>query len=366
MPKIRDCRTRVFVRRSDRPQWNPRTRWREKRVVIAWLELDDGTTGVGEAYCDGGNPESVVALIERDLGPLLIGQDVLALRRLWHAMIGSSIVSAKGGACHAAASALDIAAWDAAGKSLGVPLHRLLGGSRDRVFAYASAGLYGQDKTIDDLAAEMAGYVARGFRGVKIKVGGATIEEDCARVRAVRQAIGPEVRLMVDALYAYDASQALRFARRTAECDVHFLEAPVHPQDHDGFARVCRESPIPVAGNEFAYAAEEFRRLLEAGVSVVHADAILCGGITGARRIADLADVFHRPISFHAASSAVCLAANAHVALAVDNAESIEYHMLHDLLYDEAQPLPFRIDEGHLVLGDAPGLGLSIPEAENG
>lgn len=357
---IRRAFARTAVRKSDRPQWNPRTRWTEKRVVIAFVELEDGTRGVGEAYCDGGAAQSVIAIIERDLAPLLAGQSPLATRSLWRAMVDSAIVSAKGGASFAAASALDIACWDAAGKQLGLPLHRLLGGSRDRVFAYASAGLYGAGKSPDDLAAEMAGYVSQGFRAVKIKVGGAPLAVDCQRVRAVREAIGPDVQLMVDALYAYSPSEALRFARAVEGEDIRFLEAPVHPNDIAGLGRVCAASPIPVAGNEFAYGDDQFLRLVaEAGVDVVHADAILCGGVTGALRVADLASAHLRPVSFHAASSVVCLAANAHVAAAA-NGESVEYHMIHQLLFEAVDRLPFRIEEGHLVLADSPGLGFQL------
>jgi L-alanine-DL-glutamate epimerase-like enolase superfamily enzyme len=99
---------------------------------------------------------------------------------------------------------------------------------------------------------------------------------------------------------------------------------------------------------------------VDAGVDVIHADAILCGGISGAFRIADLADAHHRPISFHAASSAVCLAANAHVAVATRNAESVEFHMVHQLLFETADEMPFRIEEGNLLLSERPGLGLDI------
>ena len=357
---IRECTTRVVTRKTDRAQWNPRSRWNEKRLVLAFLTLDDGTTGIGEAYCDCGVPESVQAIIERDLAPLVIGQSPLRTRRLWHAMIETSIVSAKAGACYAAASALDIAIWDLAGKILDQPVHRLLGGYADRVPVYASGGLYGEGKRHEDLAREMAGYVAQGFRAVKLKVGGTTIPDDVARVMAVREAIGADVRLMVDALYSYSAADALRFARAAAPCDIHFFEAPVHPEDIDGLSKVCEHSPIPVAGNEFAYGVETFRRLVDAGVDVIHADAILCGGISGAFRIADLADAHHRPISFHAASSAVCLAANAHVAVATRNAESVEFHMVHQLLFETADEMPFRIEEGNLLLSERPGLGLDI------
>lgn len=359
--RIRRVLTRTAVRRSERPLWNPRTRWNEKRVVIAFVELEDGTLGVGEAYCDGGVAESVTTLIERDLAPLLAGRSPLATRALWRAMIDTSVVSAKAGACYAAASALDIAAWDASAKQLGLPLHRLLGAGTDRVVAYASAGLYGKAKTIDDLAAEMAGYVAQGFRAVKIKVGGVPLAEDRDRVRAVRAAVGPAVRLMVDALYAYTPAQALAFARAVQDQDIHFLEAPVHPDDIAGLQRVCAASPIAVAGNEFAYGDDRFLRLVaEAGVDVVHADAILCGGVTGALRVADLAAAHFRPISMHAASSVVCLAANAHVAAAAGNAESVEYHMVHQLLFDAVDRMPFAVEDGHLVLGTAPGLGFTL------
>jgi L-alanine-DL-glutamate epimerase-like enolase superfamily enzyme len=317
------CSTRAVSKELNTGLWNPRTRWKEKRVVLAFLTLDDGTVGVGEAYCDGGVPQSVQTIIESDLAPLLLGQDVFAIRHLWHKMLATAVVSVKAGACHAAASALDIALWDALGKTLGQPVWRLLGAASDWVPVYASGGLYGQGKTPDQLALEMSSYVKAGFNAVKIKVGGVPIPDDLARVQAVREAIGSQPRLMVDALYAYSPQEALRFARDACRFDIHFFEAPVHPDDRDGMRQVCRHSAIAVAGNEFAYSIDGFRQLIaDCGVPVVHADAILCGGISGALRVADLACAFHRSISFHAASSLVCLMANAHVAAAAQNALS--------------------------------------------
>ena len=359
-PTICGFKTQVIVRKSERPQWNPRTRWSEKRVVLVELRLDDGTTGIGEAYCDGGAADSVIGIIERDLAPRLLGQSPLATRRCWHDMVETTIVSCKGGAAYAALSALDTAAWDLAGKLLNQPLYRLLGGTRDRVPVYASAGLYGEGKSPDDLAAEMAGYVARGFTAIKMKIGGVSLRQDVDRVRAVREAIGPDVRLMVDALYAYSSEQALNMARRLEQFDIHFLEAPVHPGDLEGLKDLCARSPVAIAGNEFAYGVDAFRQLILAGVHVIHADVILCGGISAAMRVADLADAFHRPISFHAASSLVCLTANAHVAAAAANAESVEYHMIHDILFDKVPSLPFQLIDGQLQLGRTPGLGLDL------
>jgi L-alanine-DL-glutamate epimerase-like enolase superfamily enzyme len=352
--------TRVVVRRSERPSWNPRTRWNEKRVVLVELQLDSGLRGVGEAYCDGGTTDAVVAVIERDLAPTLIGRSPLAIRRLWREWVDGTVVGCRGGTAYAAISALDTALWDLAGRILGLPVYRLLGGASNRVPVYASGGLYGPDKSPDDLAAEMLDYVRQGFTAVKMKIGGLPLDQDVDRVRAVREAIGSGVRLMVDALYTYSAHEALRMSRQLERFDIHFLEAPVLPGDVEGLRQLCARSAVPIAGNEFAHGMDQFRELVLAGVHVVHADVILCGGISAALRVADLADTFHRSVSFHAASSLVCLAANAHVAAAAANAESVEYHMVHQLLFDEVDSLPFERVGGELVLADRPGLGVDV------
>lgn len=353
-------RTRVVVRRSERPSWNPRTRWNEKRLVLVEVMLDSGQRGIGEAYCDGGTTDAVIAIIERDLAPGLIGRSPLAIRHLWHEWVEGTVVSCRGGTAYAAISALDTALWDLAGKVLGLPVYRLLGGASNRAPVYASGGLYGPDKSPDDLAAEMLGYVRQGFTAVKMKIGGLPLTQDVDRVQAVREAIGPAVHLMVDALYTYTAHEALRMSRHLERFDIHFLEAPVLPGDLEGLRQLCTRSGVPIAGNEFAYGMDQFRELVLAGVQVVHADVILCGGVSAALRVADLADAFHRKVSFHAASSLVCLVANAHVAAAARNAESVEYHMVHQLLFDEVGALPFERVGGELVLADRPGLGLDL------
>jgi L-alanine-DL-glutamate epimerase and related enzymes of enolase superfamily len=356
--RIVSCRTQVVTRKMPNAPWNPRTKWSEKNVVLVILEADGGHVGIGEAYCDGGSPMSVQAIIERDFAPFVVGHSALAIAQAWHRMVETTMVSTKGGAAYAAISAIDIALWDIAGKVLGAPVWRLLGGRSNKVFAYASGGLYGRDKTLPDLAEEMSGYVAKGFKAVKIKVAGASLREDTARVAAVREAIGPDVLLMIDALYALSVSEAIRMSRAVERYDIHFLEAPVSRLDIEGLARVARESSIPVAGNEFAHGIDEFRQLLaHDAVSIVHLDAILCGGISEAQRISALAQAFHRPVSFHAASSAVCFSANLHVAAAVGNAHSIEYHMIHQLLFDRLPAGTFAIEDGHVVLPEAPGLG---------
>jgi L-alanine-DL-glutamate epimerase-like enolase superfamily enzyme len=359
--KIESLRAVTLARAFTAAQWNPRMRWNTKRIVLAVVETAGGICGIGEAYCDGGDAASVLQLIERDLAPLAVGRSLAELGAVTAAAREAMVVSAKGGAAWAATSALDIALWDAWGRALQQPVSALLGATRRHVPAYASAGLYGPDKTLDDLAREMAGYVARGFRAVKIKVGGASLREDLARVAAVREAIGPDVRLMVDALYALDPHDALNMANELVRHDVYFLEAPVHPDDLDGLARVAAASPVRIAGNEFAYGLDGFRRILRRdAVSVVHLDAILCGGISEAMRIAALSAGHHRTVSFHAASSAVCFAANLQVAAAAPNVDSVEFHMLHDMLFDGLPEGTFRLVDGQVEVPTAAGLGLGV------
>jgi L-alanine-DL-glutamate epimerase-like enolase superfamily enzyme len=363
-PRIKRVRTVVVTAQPKSVQWNPRVRWNAKNIVLVILESQEGLLGIGEAFCDGGSPASVVALIENDLGPALIAADAAYPGSLYRTFLERLVVSAKGGAGYAAMSGVDIALWDLWGKHLGQPVSRLLGGSNDRVLAYASAGLYGPGKQAADLGQEMAGYVAQGFRAVKLKVGGVTLKEDLARVAAARHAIGPDICLMVDALYSWTPDQAIRMARALEDYDVHFLEAPVHPADIDGLRRVSLAGATPVAGNEYAYGLDGFRAIIETGaVSVVHLDAVLCGGITEAHRIAALAAAHHRPCSYHAASSAVCFASNLQAAAASPNCESIEYHMYHQMLFEHLAPDWFALQDGYVRVPDAPGIGLPFDPA---
>jgi L-alanine-DL-glutamate epimerase-like enolase superfamily enzyme len=358
--KIARIRTEVISRRSERPQRNPRMAWTQKNVLLVIVECDDGTAGIGEAWCDGGAPSVTEQFIAADLAPLLLGQDPRRHGAIWQRVVDATTYSIRDGLAYAALSGVDIAIWDWLGKHYGVPVATLLGGRRERVFAYASGGLYAEGKSAADVGQEMQGYVQRGFRGVKLKVGGARHRDDVARVAAAREAIGPDIRLMVDAVYALDVPAAIRMAKALERYDVHFFEAPVHPTDVSGMARVARRSPIPLAGNEFAYGQAQFRRLFDAeAVEYAHMDAIVCGGISEAIRISALAAAHGIACSYHAASSAVCFAANLHVAAAVSNCDSIEVHMIHDLLWDRLPEGSFALDAaGFIAVPATSGLGL--------
>ena len=197
--------TRVIPRLTERDMdarlWNPRMRWSTKSILLVFVETDSGDVGVGEAWAVGASPRAVVDVINDEVAPLVVGRDPHYVERFWQEVQATTVLSSRRGVVSAALSAVDMALWDLLAKSLNLPLHHLLGAYADDVACYASAGLYADGKTVDDLASEMAGYVAGGFDAVKIKVGGTTLEEDTVRVAAVRDAVGPGVRLMVDAMY---------------------------------------------------------------------------------------------------------------------------------------------------------------------
>lgn len=358
--KIARIRTEVISRRSERPQRNPRMSWTQKNVLLVVVETDDGQIGVGEAWCDGGAPSVTGQFVATDIAPLLLGEDPRRHGAIWQRIADATTYSIRDGLAYAALSGVDIAIWDLLGKHYATPVATLLGGRRDRVFAYASGGLYAEGKTAADLGQEMHGYVQRGFRGVKLKIAGAQHREDVSRVAAAREAIGPDIRLMVDAVYALGVPDAIRMAKALERYDVYFLEAPVHPADVSGMARVARNSRIPLAGNEFAYGQAQYKRLFDAqAIEYAHLDAIVCGGISEAMRISSLAAAYGLACSYHAASSAVCFAANLHVAAAVPNCDSIEVHMIHDLLWDRLPEGTFALDStGCIRVPATPGLGL--------
>jgi L-alanine-DL-glutamate epimerase-like enolase superfamily enzyme len=359
--KIRDIKTKVLVRQLDGTQRNPRFTWTSKQTLLVFVLTDEGVTGVGEAWSDAGAASSIEAFIENDVKPILVGADAGLVEHFASVLLDRAIVSTRRSQTAAALSAIDIALWDIKGKEAGQPVWRLLGGNDRKVLPYASGGLYAAGQTPEDLGREFAGYVERGFRGVKIKVGGAPLALDVARVAAVRAAIGHASRLMVDAVSNYDVPRAVNFARAAAPHDIYWFEQPVAITDIEGQARVHAQGGIPVAGNENEYGLQAYRRLIEAGaVHYVQADAIISGGITGVRKIATLAEAFSLPVTLHHSNSIVSMAANMHLAASIANCDSIEYHVLHQPLFDCAPAGLLDIRDGYIAVPDRPGLGIDL------
>ncbi len=335
--------------------YNPMQSWETaQRIPVVAVHDDSGCVGVGQCR---GPVGAIKGLAEEMFAPLLLGEDPLCVRRLWERMYKISVFYEGRGLPTRVLGALDVAHWDLMGQLLGKPIHLLLGRCCDRVFAYASAGLYGAGKTTDDLAAEMSQYVARGFRAVKMKVGGAPLEEDVRRVRAVREAIGPEARLIVDAAYALTAHEAVMLARAIEQYDILFLEAPVAVEHPEALSAIKRFTTIPIAGNELVSTRFGFRELIaDRRVDIVQPNLTTVGGITEAFRVVDTASTFGLTCSLQS-SGELELLGSLHLAAAHPSVTSVEYHMLHRYLPPAMRDTVLRLADGHLQLPTGPGLG---------
>lgn len=323
---------------------------RRRSFSLVQVHTDEGLVGECPIAASG-------AIIE-GLKQVLIGQDPMLIERHWRAMFATRHTTT-GGDFMFAISRVDIALWDLAGKITGQPVWKLLGGDRQRVDAYAAGGYYGHNKGHRELAAEMERYLAMGYRGVKMKVGwaGTTLAADAERVRVVRETIGPDIKLMVDANHAYTAAQAIRFGRLIERYDIDWFEEPVPHTDLRGGAEVCTALDMPVATGEMETTRWGFRVMLAArALDICQADPVNCGGYTEWKKIAALATADHVPLAPHGIHHV-----GMHCVGALPEALTVETYP-EAYAYPELVP-PLRLVDGMIVLPDAPGLGLEVDRA---
>jgi D-galactarolactone cycloisomerase len=285
--RIRSVTTHVLEAKLAAPFAWSFARTDRRTALLVEIATEDGLVGWGEAY----GPARPNRAVVEAMTPLLLGQDALASERHWQTLYDQLRDHGQRGLVLQALSAVDIALLDLRGKAWGVPVHRLLGGPiRTSVRAYAT-GLYRRDAGDPRryLADEAAGYAAEGFDAVKLKVGFG-VAEDLGNARAVRHAIGDRIGLMVDANHGYDVTAATRLGRGLAELDVLWLEEPIVPEDVDGYAELRRAQPIPIAGGECSFGRHDFKRLFQArALDIVQPDTCAAGGLSEAKKIADLA-----------------------------------------------------------------------------
>ena len=384
--KIRDIRTIPLKYTLPKTLYDANFKIGETLSLLVEVETDEGLVGVGEAAHLGGPLRSTQVVIDGELRDHLIGEDPRDIERLWEQMYQRSYKHARGGLLLAAMSGIDLALWDLRGKMTGMPLWRLLGGYRRRVPAYAGPGLYAEGKGLRELGEEMQSYVKYGFRAVKMKVGRnsdiegsplramadrgvceVSLREDLERVRTVREAIGPDVRLMVDANGAWDVPTAVKMGRAMEPLDIYWLEEPVCPDDLAGSAEVARKIAIPVAGYETCtYGKVGIRDYIAAkAIHFVQFDVAWAGGFTEGLKIAHMAQAWHLPVALHIFGSAIAVAASVHLMGAIPNASMAEVSMRPQPLRNELVKEPMTVDStGHIELTDRPGLGMElIPSA---
>jgi L-alanine-DL-glutamate epimerase-like enolase superfamily enzyme len=349
--------------------------------LLVEVETDSGLVGLGEAGLGGGVTADVIVKL---LAPMLIGEDPLLIEALWQKMFVRTRQFGRRGVVLHAISGIDIALWDIAGKAAGLPLYRLLGGARDRVEAYASGGFYQEGKTAAGLAHEAQSYRARGFRGMKVKVGRNPSTqthlrqligqsefcevdpvEDIRRVAAVREALGPDLKLMVDANCAWSPAFAIEMGRAMEPYNLYWIEEPVATDDIEGSIEVARALATPIAGYETENGLYGFRELIGRGaVDIVQLDLAWSGGFSEARRIAAYAQAHHRMVAPHAFAGAVLLVASLHFAASIPNGLSLEWDQNPNAIREELLTETLRLEaDGTVRPPERPGLGIELDRA---
>jgi len=261
----------------------------ERHYGLVRVRSAQGHEGIGFCYVGSAGGGIFSAAVEQLLAPLLIGRESSAVEALWALMYQESLLQGRSGTVMRALSALDTALWDLNARAVELPLHKFLGACElESVAAYASGGYYLEGKTPAKLGEEMAGYVAQGFKAVKMKTGRLSPQQEEQRLKAARDAIGPDVELMMDCNNAWaDTTQALRYIKRFEAYDPYFIEEPFGPDDIDSHAKLARLTRIPIATAEIGYGRWYHKELLDKGAaSILQTDALVCGGITEWKRIA--------------------------------------------------------------------------------
>ncbi len=332
-----------------------------REYALVKIRSIDGHEGIGFCYA-GSHSGSIVKQAVRQLHrERLKAQSALQVEGLWVDMYQASLLHGRTGSVMRALSIIDIALWDRNARAANLPLSQYLGGyAKGSVNAYASGGYYLDGKTPDKLAQELAGYVSLGFKAVKMKIGRLSVQEEEARIKAAREAIGDDVLLMLDANNAWrDLPTALEYVKRYERYDPYFIEEPFSPDDINNHAQLARRTAVPIATGEIEAGRWRHQELLEKRAAMIlQTDAAVCGGITEWKRIAASAAGFGvsmYPHWFHDL--------HVHLVASTPNAEYVEF-------FPDDQVLNFRrvvdtqleFSAGMLRVPTAPGLGFRFDE----
>jgi len=343
--------------------------WVENRTAtLVRIETDDGSVGWGECW---GPVAGTRETVEEVLTPHVLGEDPREVERLYDRLYDVGRATYQTVVPLPAISGIDLALWDLAGRLREEPVARLLGGRRrDAVRAYATGHYFPQTgdlETVYETVVAEARENADALGAIKLKTGlsllGHGPEEDVELVRRVREAVGPDATVMVDANYAYDRTDARRVGRELGEQGIYWFEEPVAPEDLEGYARLSGTLDVPVAGGE-CHTPPEFDRLFErGGLDVAQPDVCIVGGLTPARRIARRAHDHGVPVVPHVWGTPVALAASLQLIATLPGRPWLEFDRSPNPLREELGAEPFvPDDEGLVVVPDGPGLGVELDE----
>lgn len=358
---------------AERVRWTAQEITRRVELTLVEVRTDAGIVGIGEIST---GPQAAVCKLLHDMAPVIMGMDPLAIDAVWERLF-SITVPRPGGLggwdglppplarnlrpqFMAAMAGIDIALWDIAGKAVGKPVFRLLGGTRTDVHTYAVGGFYEEGAQLSACAEELAGYVAKGFRSVKLKSGAFSLADEIARARAVREAIGPDIQFMLDMNAPYDVDTCIRFAREVSRYDIYWLEEPLHwylqPPDYVTLAKAI---PIPLAHGEREWHRFRVRDFIDAGaIRFVQFDCTRYAGFSEALRIARHAQEKGVLIAPHSAAHIQAHIASAFgdAAFGAESSGDDRNHPIHHRIFHGGA----AHRGGRVHLTEAPGFGLEV------
>ncbi len=401
--------------------WNPAITWTKKYAVFVTIRNQHGITGLGECWCFDTTPDVLVAYLKTEIAPQVVGSTSDECTAVFQRLLSRATLTARHGLLASSWSGVDIALWDMRSREAGLPLWRFLAtdlvgliqsGTSDTsdtsdtfgqsntstlsanletsnvptkpskpyrsadsagtLHLYASGGLYGKNKTIDDLVIEMKSMHAAGFNIVKMKIGGLPIDEDLERINAVLYGLDTSCKLIIDGVYRYTTQQALTLYNALPAKRIEAFQSPIKADDLAGMKTLC-DAGVPVMATEAEYRIEIHKQLVDTGaVKFLQTAPIACGGLTRLHELSNQVQNSDKPalqLSLEVSSTAVALLAAAHYAVAINastcnRVAHVEYHYLHQVFFDRLKLKAVIDRSGWFHMPEEPGLGMDLPESE--
>ena len=351
--KLTRSTTRVLSTPADNPLVVGVPQPGTREFVTLELDTDEGIQGIGITFFGGPLTPALREAVD-NMCELIIGEDPMAVEAVVDKLRLAASGAGPEGIFTLALSAIDMALWDIKGKALDQSVCSLLGGYRDRAPTYASGALM-RPMNLEYLAEAGPRLVNMGFKQMKTQMGAEpTAEREVARMRVMREAVGPDIDLMCDVNQLWDVNQAIDIGSRVEEYHLFWLEDVVAKDDYQGLARVADALTTPICAGEYVYGIRPFRHMLEArSIDIVMIDLLRVGGITQFKKVACMAEAFNLPVVSHLVPEI-----QVHTVAAIPNGLTVEYMPWSLRLFEETP----AIEDGEIVVPDRPGLGLKFSE----